>query len=226
MKIEKINLDESITSQLGLKPVQMDRLNHVVLVAGKNGSGKSRLLQLIKEQVNAAPNSKTLDELNKNIKQFKFHVSQEETNIRNLSSDLAKGVLNKEQIDSLNNSKKNSENNIVNYKGNIDSWQKQVDSANSFTFFPEKQDKALIDFVPQSLTLRDSYTISPQELDNYAKHIYTIGTNSISEGTIPAIEKIQKNWVNANTVTIDDLNITKEEKEKIFAEYEKLKKYI
>ena len=226
MKIEKINLDESITSQLGLKPVQMDRLNHVVLVAGKNGSGKSRLLQLIKKQVKAAPNKKKLEELNKNIKEYIAAITQEEANIKNLNAQVATVGLNQQQIDSFKNSIKNSATNIDSYKGTVDGWHKELERAKFISFFPEKEENALVDFVPQSLTLRDSYTISPQELDNYAKHIYTIGTNSISEGTIPAIEKIQKNWVNANTVTIDDLNITKEEKEKIFAEYEKLKKYI
>lgn len=226
MKIEKINIDESITSQLGLKPVQMDRLNHVVLVAGKNGSGKSRLLQLIKEQVQAAPNKKKIEGLNKNIKEYIATITQEEANIKNLTAQLTTVGLNQQQIDSFKNSIKNSTTNIDSYKGSVDGWTKELERAKSISFFPEKEDNALVDFVPQSLILRDSYTISPQELDNYAKHIYTIGTNSISGGTIPAIEKIQKNWVNANTVTIDDLNITKEEKEKIFAEYEKLKKYI
>jgi len=226
MKIEKINLDESITSRLGLKSVQMDRLNHVVLVAGKNGSGKSRLLQLIKEQVNAAPNKNRIEDLNNNIKDYNVAISSEEENIVNLSAQLTKAGQNQQQIESIKNSIKNCEVNIASHIKTVEALRMELERANYFSFSPKKEENALVDFVPQSLTLRDSYTISPQDLDNFARHIYTIGTNSISEGTIPAIEKIQKNWVNANTVTIDDLNISNEEKEKIFTEYEKLKKYI
>ena len=226
MKIEKINLGETITSKLGLKPVQMDRLNDVVLVAGKNGSGKTRLLQLIKEQVITVPNKKRLKELNKNLKANNDLIRQEETNIKNHTYHLETATLSQHQIDSIKNTINKCETNIVNCRGNIEAIHKELERVKYFFFLPEKEDNALVDFVPQSIILRDSYTISPQELDNYANHIYTIGTSSISEGTIPAIEKIQKKWVNANTVTTDDLNITKKEKEKIFAEYEKLKKYI
>lgn len=226
MKIEKINLDETITAQLGLKPVQMDRLNHVVLVAGKNGAGKSRLLQLIKDQVNLIPNKSKLKELNTNIKNFNGYIKNEEININNCIIHLKTPNLKQVEIDSFNNSINSSETNIINYRKSIENWDKELERATYISLSPEKVDNALVDFVPHSLTLRDSYTISPQQLDNYAQHIYTIGTNSISEGTIPAIEKIQKYWVNANTATTDDLNISKEEKEVILAEYEKLKKYI
>jgi ABC-type cobalamin/Fe3+-siderophores transport system ATPase subunit len=226
MKIEKINLDESITSPFGLKSVQMDRLNHVVLVAGKNGSGKSRLLQLIKDQVNATPNKRSLDVINKNIKEYSIFITQQEVNIKNQTTQLKRIDLTQEQNYSILDSIKNNENNIASYKELIDDWSKELERAKNISFFPEKEDNVLVDFVPQSLILRDSYIITPHDLDMYANYIYNIGTKSISEGTIPSIEKIQKNWVNANTVTTDDLNITKEEKEKIFTEYEKLKKYI
>lgn len=226
MKIEKINLPESITSQVELKAVKMERLNNVVLIAGKNGSGKSRLLKLIKDQVPDIPNTSKISELNKNIAQYKIHISQEETKIKAIDFELTKNTLVQAQIDSLNEQKKNSERNIIAYNNEIKNWKSEVDKASYFTFFPEKEDNVLVDFVPHSLTLKDSYTISPQELDRYANHVYNIGTNNISEGTIPAIEKIQKKWVNANTVTTDDLNISLEEKSKIDEDYDRLKKYI
>lgn len=226
MKIEKLNLPGIVTSQVELKAVKMERLNNVVLIAGKNGSGKSRLLKLIKDQIPTIPNSARIIELNKSIAQYKIHISQEEEQIKYNDSELAKNNLNQSQIDFLNDQKKNSERNKTAYNTNIDNWENEIDKAHYFTFFPEKEDNVLVDFVPHSLILKDSYTISPQELDQYAQNIYSIGTNSIELGTIPAIEMIQKKWVNANTISIDDLNINPEEKLKIDEDYDRLKKYI
>lgn len=226
MKIEKIDLDESFTSRLGLKPVQMDRLNNVVLIAGKNGSGKSRLLQLIKDEVSSTFNKHQIEQIIRNNNNYKTSIVQEEANIQEVKVQLARTELSQLQITSFENSVLNSERNITSYKKSLSENQRELDKVNAFSFFPEKEDNALVDFVPKSIKLLDSYTITAQSLDDHARQIYNIGTSNISQGTIPAIEKIQKNWVNANTITTDDLNITTKEKEKIQSEYEKLKNYI
>lgn len=226
MKIDRLNIPEFITSQLELKEVKMERLNKVVLIAGKNGSGKSRLLKLIKDQIQNTPNNIRINSLNKSISDYKTQISNEKKNIELVNSQLINNNLVQTQIDYLNQQIKNYENNIKSNTDTIRNWEEELQKASYFTFFPEKEENVLVDFVPNSLTLKDSYTISPHELDNYAQYIYHIGTNNISEGTIPAIEKIQKKWVNANTVTIDDLNISLSEKTKIDEDYKKLKEYI
>lgn len=226
MKIEKINLPESITSQVELKAVKMERLNNVVLIAGKNGSGKSRLLKLIKDQIPNIPNSAKISQLKKQISDYKKHIWDEENNIKLVNSQIVNNNINQSQIDSLKQNKNDYENNITSYTNKINSWENELDKALYFSFYPEKEENVLVDFVPHSLILKDSYTISPQEIDQYARHIYNIGTNSIEQGTIPAIEIIQKKWVNANTISVDDLNISLEEKLKIDEDYDRLKKYI
>src|SRR5690606_29411974 len=45
--IQKIFLPENVTKTLGLEEINLDRLGPVVALVGKNGSGKSRLLQLV-----------------------------------------------------------------------------------------------------------------------------------------------------------------------------------
>lgn len=226
MKIEKINLPFEITSQVELKAIKMERLNNVVLIAGKNGSGKSRLLKLIKSQVPNIPNNKKISQLRTDISRHKEHITQQKKQIQYIDSKLEEVLIKQDEINTLKRQKQDSEKSITECNDRISSWQIELEKISYFTFLPEKEDNLIVDFVPNSLKLRDSYTISNQELNNYADHIYKIGTNSISEGTIPAIAQIQKNWVNANTISTEDLNISDNEKIKIDEDYKRLKKYI
>jgi ABC-type cobalamin/Fe3+-siderophores transport system ATPase subunit len=99
MKIEKINLPFEITSQVELKAIKMERLSNVVLIAGKNGSGKSRLLKLIKSQVPHIPNNEKISKLKTDLSRYKEHITQQEKQIQNIDSRLGKGLIKKEEID-------------------------------------------------------------------------------------------------------------------------------
>ena len=57
MKITEFNtkyIEEK--DRLGLQNFKMSKLNNVVLLAGKNGSGKTRVLQLLRRQTNERQN--------------------------------------------------------------------------------------------------------------------------------------------------------------------------
>jgi len=207
MKIQKVNLNEEVTSKVGLQPILMDRLGNIVLIAGKNGSGKSRTLQLIKEQVQIVPNKDKVRNLNKNIKFYTDAIVNEE-----MMSGLS--------IEALENRKQV----IEQYKNNIVQSEDSLKSLEAFSLFPEKEDNVLVDFVPQSLSLIDSFTISQQQRDSNASLIYNIGMNYVSTGAISAIEKIQRNFVDASVP--DDLNMNEKERTEIIFQYEKLKDYI
>lgn len=47
MRINRIEFDEDSTSKVGLKKIKLDRLGSVIALVGKNGSGKSRVLNFI-----------------------------------------------------------------------------------------------------------------------------------------------------------------------------------
>lgn len=49
MRINAIRMPEDIKFKDGLKPVMMERLQHMVVIAGQNGSGKSRLLRRVSQ---------------------------------------------------------------------------------------------------------------------------------------------------------------------------------
>lgn len=226
MKIEKVNLPEIATSYMGLGPIKMERLGQVVLIAGKNGSGKSRLLKLIKERVQNIINGNSIKQIEEYIEERKRSIANYERNITMATQALKSQNATEADIKNFNANIKSWEGAIRNLNSDINNSQNQLREINYFSLFPEKNEGSVINFVPQSLELTDSYLITQHETDQRAKRIYNIGIENIAEATIPAIDKIQRRWVNANTSSSSDLNITKEEQQKINQDYEKLRKYI
>ena len=51
MRFEKINISDALTKTKGIEEINMQRLSNVVALVGKNGSGKSRILELIEDHV-------------------------------------------------------------------------------------------------------------------------------------------------------------------------------
>jgi predicted ATP-binding protein involved in virulence len=47
MRIKKIDIPKSVDNNDGLEDIKMDKLGNIVLIAGKNGSGKTRILNKI-----------------------------------------------------------------------------------------------------------------------------------------------------------------------------------
>jgi ABC-type cobalamin/Fe3+-siderophores transport system ATPase subunit len=226
MKIEKVNLPEEICATVGLKAIKMDRLNQVVLVAGKNGAGKSRLLHTINQNIKNALNTNEILSTIDNINKWENSIKMFEGSVKNLELKLKEKNLSKEKIDSYNSLLRDDKRSLENYSNSVDVEKIKLIQASYFKFDPDLDKNSTISFVPKSITLLDSYILNQQDIDNKANIIYTLGTLNIANGTIPAIEKIQRNWVNINTTTIDDLNVTKVEKEKINSDYSRLKDYI
>lgn len=51
MKFNTINIDEKITNTLGIQEIQVTRLGNVVALIGKNGCGKTRILNLLEQNL-------------------------------------------------------------------------------------------------------------------------------------------------------------------------------
>ena len=69
MKITKVNIPKDLIKN-GLERVNMDRLGQIVLLAGKNGSGKSRLLNLIASTISSKPRKSQAIDAKKSIDKF------------------------------------------------------------------------------------------------------------------------------------------------------------
>ncbi len=73
MKIEKI--DFPAPHDNGLGDIKMDRLSHVVIIAGKNGAGKTRLLNRIRKRFNSHITEQNILEMqNKSIKRSRANI--------------------------------------------------------------------------------------------------------------------------------------------------------
>jgi predicted ATP-binding protein involved in virulence len=57
MRITKIDIPNTSESNDGLANIRMDKLSKVVLIAGKNGSGKTRILNKIFNTLSSKPKS-------------------------------------------------------------------------------------------------------------------------------------------------------------------------
>lgn len=223
MKIEKVDLPIEVTKEVELKPILMERLGKVVLVAGKNGAGKSRLLNLIRTYAISCHSADMINDLKQGILRNEKSIARLKENLVNFERRLVSGVadngitdLNRKMaISDIETDKKGIENNI-----------KEIKLSERIVFSPLKDHNSLIEFVPKSLNLVDSYDITAKDIDSHAKLIYHIGTTNIANGVIPAIEKIQRSWVNTNTSTTNDLIISEDGKQKIDADYERLQAYI
>lgn len=75
MRIKKIAIDRQISKEVGLGDVNIDRLGTLVALVGKNGSGKSRILNLIESNISSVINKQNImkgyvSNLPNNIKQI------------------------------------------------------------------------------------------------------------------------------------------------------------
>ncbi|WP_353166790.1 AAA family ATPase [Empedobacter brevis] len=215
MKINKINLPESETSNYGLEPIKMDRMSNIVLIAGKNGSGKSRLLNCVKDFISSIPKDNELMLFKRELEIYKENLSR--------LFDLLK-LKDKDLISMHGNNREYYENEVKNIKNNISRLEILLGRIDFISFENYNQGTKIIDFVPKSLDLTDSYKLSQSNNNTYANRIYNIGIDSLSAGAIPEIERVVKRWVNIKIG--DGLEVSEDEKVKIEENYNKLKDYI
>lgn len=152
MKIIEVNIPKN--ESLGLEEIKMKRLEQVVILAGKNGSGKTRVLN---------------------------------------------SILQLNRTRSL---------------GLVDNFEKII-----ITDSRDNKKIGIIEFVPKSLNLVDSGTLTQNDLVSYRDTLLNPGLQSISSATFATIQLTQDNWLNA---THPNSFIDKTEREVIVKGYEDL----
>ncbi|WP_171633404.1 AAA family ATPase [Paenibacillus plantarum] len=164
MKITSINLPPS----KGLSSIKMSRLGDVVLIAGRNGSGKSRLLAHLSEIARSKPYQPELTNLLANLR------------------DIQTGV------DTNPNHP-----NIVNWKNEINNLNDRLRYLQYVNVSDDSKPVQIVNFVPKDLNLIDCNDFTKNQLNDAADSLKSPGTYSLSRGTFSSIQSIQDRWWNA-----------------------------
>jgi ABC-type cobalamin/Fe3+-siderophores transport system ATPase subunit len=219
MKITTIDIPTS--AEDGLQQIKMSRLGNVVLISGKNGAGKTRILNKISTTFSSKPLKSDLEKTRTNIQDWTTAIEQQQQTIEAWSVQL-KTIINERQ-------RKNIQNNIDQYKGSVQSLQTLIATGNAkldWHLIETDTDADLYSFVkyvPTNLTLQDSNDIAKNKLMQNAQSVDNVGINNLPKGVFSKIQFIQDRWFNA---THPNSQASPEEKDKAIGDYKKLKETI
>lgn len=222
MKIIEVNIPNEKSSILGLKNININKIDEMVIIVGKNGSGKSRLLKIIKQQTGTLEQLKRLKKESPSI-------------IENLTSSI---INSRKQIEDYKANQNTTENprelkyahDIKRLENDISNWENELKiqnlhKNNKLPIVTNEQDKELviIDFIPKQIDLLDWSTQSKRDWERKAETASKLGTSQLNYAALPLIQSIQDSWLN---VTHPELNYTPEIKDLHIKNYEKLNKII
>jgi len=218
MRITEINIgNEHIKN--GLKPIIMNRLNQCVVIAGKNGSGKSRLLSQITRTLNSKPKKNNVQNVHSQIVVYENNILQSQKAIESI----------KQQLFTQPQSKQLYDRQISDYTNNINTYMLRIEELrNTINWHFIKTDDyydnyTTISFVPKDLDIRDSSNRGWKDLNDLSKNAFKIGIDQMSSSTYAYIQVLQDKKFNA---THPDINVPMEEKEQAIAEYDRLIKIV
>lgn len=208
MHITEVNIS-SEEAGAGLGDIKMSRLGQVVLLAGKNGSGKSRILNRVMDALN---NKLTIDQLKtqrENVKNQKRNINTFEIAIATVSEDDPDG------INTYKAAIQNSKQSLTISEEKL-SWNLlQTDSEyNSYKGIP---------YVPGNGGLRNPNNENRGAIRNLAAKAHETGIINIANSALCKIQDLQDKWYE---VTHQNSNAEQEEKDKVMHEYSQLKSII
>ncbi|MGA2553789.1 MAG: AAA family ATPase [Smithella sp.] len=217
MRITKIDIPKIVESGDGLESIKMDRLGQLVVIAGKNGSGKTRILNKIFSILSSKPKKSQIENAKRQIEQFKNNLLSYNQTITQLKTQVSQ-VTNQTQIDQI---KKN----ISEYQSAIEKINQQITNFESIinwkmietSEISEKYES--IHFVPKNLVLADCNAFPKNQIINYANKINSVGIENLHAGTLAKIQVVQDRSFNA---THQYSQVPAEEKKNAIDDYEKL----
>lgn len=220
MRITKINIPSNLT-QNGLESIKMERLGQVVLLAGKNGSGKTRLLNLITSTMKSKPKKSKIEGDKQGLKNTKKQIED----INNQIDVYQKSIITLQD----ENQKLAHEQQIQHLRNQLLSSNKSVDVYNDRLNWnlieTDITDEAhtVIPFIPKILDIKDCNIFNQNQISQHADSIDKVGIDTLSVGTYARIQTTQVKWFNA---THPDSNVPEEQKEKAIDDYLRLKELI
>ncbi len=217
MKITKVNIPKDYVDNQGLDDIKMDRLGNIVLLAGKNGSGKTRVLNKVFSTLSTKPTKETLNEIPSSLARIKRNqitnknLLDENIRLEQSSTTLDKKDEAKAFVQKFTSYLQASENDIAGLQ-TLQNWNLiETDFlVDNYSF---------IYFVPKTLTLSDSRDFSKKKISDAATALDSPGIDRLASGALAKIQYVQEIWFNA---THQLAQTTVEEKEKAENDYKKL----
>ena len=221
MKITKVNIPATLPEhgipEDGLQPIEMSHLGDIVILTGRNGAGKSRILRKISSVIRQKPTRKELEtidpqisNINETIKshrqniikigqrnQSRWYIDQKEQN----NKDIDRVVL---QINQLNENKS-----LIQARKD---WH-YIETNNL------QEGYQIVEFVPKKLELKDCNALTPTQLKSNAEQVKEVGISKLSDNCLAKIKKVVDSQFNATHQNyIGDTN----SKKNAIDEYERL----
>ena len=219
MKIESILIPVSQAASVGLQEVKLSKLGRVVLVAGRNGSGKSRFLNLLQAHVNTILGIGEMSYLIERKKQYNNYV--------------AGWVAEQQSIEQQLEQSPNGSNN-VNLRKYYTTLQRQIDEYKKD--IEDVDDKAsllamnkiigranTVKYVPLNSMLTDSNTLTPNQLQEYANYASNPDMEKLRHATLAKIQAVQTKWFYA---THQASKVPIQERQQAIEDYERLQIFI
>jgi predicted ATPase len=221
MRIKRINIPKSSDNNDGLENIKMDKLVNIVLIAGKNGSGKTRILNKIFNTFSSKPKKNRLaqslaDKKNclSNIKIYEEQISKFETQLQ-IQTDPIQQEETQRNIDNRKKRLEDEKNELKKCENEQEWVQIETDiQSDNYSF---------VRFVPKSLDLQDCNTFAKSQIISYASTVDKVGIDNLPQGAFAKIQVIQDRWFNA---THQNTQVSEEDKAKAVADYENLQSII
>nr|WP_315220923.1 AAA family ATPase [uncultured Flavobacterium sp.] len=221
MRIKRIDIPKSTNNNDGLEHIKMDKLDNIVLIAGKNGSGKTRILNKIFSTLSSKPTQSIISNAKNQLKKLKRDIVDFEMHLKRYNEQLSK-TTDQSQIERFNSNILENTNAIESSKQQIKKLEfqldwKQIETSELAVSYSS------VRFVPKSLDLKDCNAFPKNQIISYATNINSVGIDNLPLGTFSKIQVIQDRWFNS---THQHSQASKDEKESAIADYEKLKQII
>lgn len=204
MRITKVNIPKEQIDN-GLDDIKMDRLGQVVVLAGPNGSGKTRILNSIEGKLKEKPTKDECEKAPDNITYYKGAIGRYKKELDEEQD--------KDKLPSLKSGLGNNEK-YLNENKNYLHWSLIETSDRAEVY-------SMIHYVPKKLDMKDPNAYSPNDMLDHADSVTSsVGMESLTNGALAQIQHLQNRWRNA---THQDRTIPVEEAKIVIEDYRRLK---
>lgn len=221
MKITNLNILKNEVVKNDLDDIVMEHLHQVVLVVGKNGAGKTRLLEKVKNAVEQQILPSEKNKLEQKISEYEEQISKWNLEIsRYQDPNYNKHIVDQKRTDQIENFKTN----CIQFKGQIDQWKKQLGTS-FITYVGDLTLRNVLHFVPKGLKLVDPRNLKKVEVENYAKNLISSNNiNNLHDWSLSRIQDLSTQYWNATHPTSKTPTEKKNEIIRSYTELQKLSK--